>query len=46
MKHLLEIFFFLARGLYSEVKGPEHLPIMQAATITMIMYQQATRIGT
>ena len=34
---ILPLFFLiLARGLYSEVKGPQQLPIMQAATITMI----------
>ena len=38
--------FLFARGLYSEMKGPEQLPITQAATITTIKHQQATRIGT
>ena len=30
------IFSILARGLCSEMKGPEQLPILQAANITMI----------
>ena len=36
------VFFILllARGLYSEVKGPEQLPSLQAATITLIKHQQ------